>query len=174
MWYRKEGSNTRPIHLLEYLLFYSWPSSWSISTPYNPLRILPLQAKISQYSISPAHGQSEYHLYYPCWVSSPSLLPMSTPFTSSPGHVQSVLHLSLSILSKFSLFITPTAHIQSEYHLLCSSPISTISPVPILLEYLLPKFSKYTIISAQRQSEYHLSNSCPLSTSSLLPMSCED
>ena len=49
----------KKLHLIDENV-YNICSIYSKSS--NPLRILPLQVKISQYAISPAHGQSEYHL----------------------------------------------------------------------------------------------------------------
>ena len=60
----------------------------------DPLRIPDLLPKVNNYTITPAHGQSEYHLSNPCLVSKPSVVPMSSQFTISSAHAESVRHLS--------------------------------------------------------------------------------
>ena len=138
----------------------------------------------SQYTISLAHGQLEYHIPYPCSASIPSLLPKYSQFITFPAHVQSEYHLSCSCpVSTLSLLPSSS---QNKYHMSCPSPSSTPFLLPMASENttspthvkscLCPTYSQFTISPVQVQSvhhhilEYHLYCPCPDITPSLLPI----
>ena len=101
-------------------------------------------ALFSQNTTSPSHGQSVYHLYCPCSVSTLSLLSVPSQNTIWPAYFQ-LVH-----------------HIQSVHHLYCPCPVST-PPVLIM-------FYQNAISPAHVLSVHHLCHTCAIRIPPLLPI----
>ena len=160
-----------------------------------------------EYSIYTAHNPDQtpslQHLYYPCLVSTPYLLPISSQYTISSAHIHLVHHLSCppvvskpSLLPMSSKTITSTitsqnftysTHVQSEYHMFWSCPISTPSLLPLFYQDLscpspnqastpsiLSMSCQYTIMPADVQLGHHPFCPPPDSTPSYLAMSSQN
>ena len=97
---------------------------------------------------SPAHYQLEFHLFYPCTVSTSSLLSSSNQKTYHLyGHVQSEYHLS---------YISHTL-VQSHYHIICPCPFS-IPPLLLKSSQYTTLLAHVTISPAHVHSEYQKKN----------------
>ena len=122
---------------------------------------------------------SRQHLYYLWLGSTLYLLPMSSQYTISPAHVQSVYHLSslhpvriptqcpcpvriTSLLPLLSQITSYSAHGQSVHNHSTPYPVSIPSPHPM--------FSQYTISPAHVQSVHNLAYPCPVTTPPLCPL----
>ena len=116
----------------------------------------------SQYTISPAHFQSEYHIY--CHVQSVHHLTCQSSVSSSPLLPSPVRILTFSdrvqspLLPKFTQYTIAPAHDQSEYNLSYPYPVVqhlscpwSVSSLSILL-----MSSQYTTASAQVKSVDHI------------------
>ena len=97
----------QPVHLL--------------SCPH-PLRIPPilLMSKSSEFTISHAHGLSEYYLSYPCPVVHIYLAHVQSMYYLSSLHpISTLLYMAMS-----SQNTTSPVHVQSLHHLFCPCPVS--------------------------------------------------
>ena len=116
----------------------------------------------TQNTTFPAKVQLEYHRYYPCHVSTPTLFPKSSQFIISPAHAQ---------------HNTSSANAQSVlvYHLSSPCPVmlSPLLPMTSLNAIFLLMSSQYAISSALIFSTY-LSCSRSVSTPSLMSMSIQN
>ena len=146
--FRKYSVSTSESHL--YINLY-YPCL--VRTPY-PVSHITSMLMPSQITISPTPThtffQSECYMFYASPVSTPFVLPMSSQYTMSLIHVQSLHHLLpmyckittspayyyrpkliLPLMSMFRQYTIYPTHVQSVHHLCCPCTVSTLSHIPI-------------------------------------------